>query len=109
MRKRGIFAIAAMHVLLMAAPSAFAWDGAVTGKIISTDVAPGSNYGFRVTLAGTPQMCSNGQTWAFLNEGDSNYKTFVAVLLLAKSQGAQVTVYSTQVGGFCQIGYIAAS
>lgn len=53
-------------------------------------------------------MCGAGAKWAFLNEADSNYKVYVAALLMAKAQGSTVTVYSTNVdGAYCRIGHVA--
>jgi hypothetical protein len=37
-------------VIALLTSSVFAWDGSVSGIISSIDVAPGENYGFRVTL-----------------------------------------------------------
>lgn len=87
---------------------ALAWDGIVAAKIVKIDVTSGSNYGVRIYLEGASSMCKNGSDWAFLNEADSNYKAYLAVLLLAKAQGTAVTVYSNLEYGQCHIGYIAA-
>ncbi|WP_157597894.1 MULTISPECIES: hypothetical protein [unclassified Rhizobacter] len=84
-----------------------AWDGLASGKVTSIDVTGGSNYGFRVVLDGGTQMCAGGTTWAFLNETDSNYKTYVAALMVAKVQGTSVRLFTTTEGGFCHIGYIS--
>lgn len=86
-----------------------AWDGAVSGPIAAIDIAHGQNYGFRVGLAGGPTMCTGGATWAYLNESDSNYRTFVAALLLAKAQQSRVLIYSNLENGQCHIGYISVS
>lgn len=93
----------------MYSPVALAWDGAVAGKIVGVEVASGQNFGFRVSLGGVSSMCAGGPSWAYLNEADSNYKTFVAVLLLAKVQDSNLTIYTTRVGSYCQIGYITVS
>src|SRR4051812_6084170 len=107
MKKILITALLTCGSFLTAAP-ALAWDGVISGKIINVDVAPGANYGVRITLAGSPVMCAGGQAWAYLNDTDSNYKTFVAVLLLSKAQNSNLTVYSTLEGGYCHIGYISS-
>lgn len=90
--------------------AANAWDGIVTGNIASIDVTGGNNYGFRVALEGTPALCGNAHTWAFVNESDSNYQTFVAVLLAAKAAKQNVTLFTNKTGnepdGYCHIGYI---
>jgi hypothetical protein len=92
---------------LMAAPAALAWDGAVNGTISNIDVTGGQNYGFRISLSGVPAMCSIGDSWAYLNDTDSNYKTYVAALMLAKAQGKRVVVYSVVESGHCHMGYIS--
>jgi|EndMetStandDraft_4_1072995.scaffolds.fasta_scaffold272071_2 hypothetical protein len=84
-----------------------AWDGNASGKVTSIDITGGSNYGFRVVLDGGTQICTGGTTWAFLNEADSNYKTYVAALLVAKVQGVNVRLFTTTEGGFCHIGYVS--
>lgn len=100
-------AIAALASLMLAASPVSAWDGAVVGNISTLDVAAGSNYGFRVSLNGVANMCTGGPNWAFLNDTDSNYKTYVATFLLAKAQGNKVLVYSNLEGAYCHIGYIS--
>ena len=92
---------------VLAPPIARAWDGAVMGAISAMDVTGGSNYGFRISLAGVENMCNGGLNWAYLNDTDSNYKTYVAVLMLSKAQASKVVVYSNLQGGFCHIGYIS--
>src|SRR5690348_643084 len=82
---------------LLAFTPAFAWDGVSSGTIAKFDVTAGNNYGFRVYINGITSMCGNSNNWAYLNEGDSNYKTYVGLLMLAKSQGSQVTIFTTQV------------
>ena len=88
----------------------YAWDGYVTGKIVAVDVAGGANYAFRVTLEGAPKLCNSSHSWAYINTSNSNYQTYVAVLLAAKMAGSTVTIYSNQEqssgNGYCRIGYI---
>lgn len=97
-------------MLLVVTYSASAWDGIIVGKIASIDVTAGNNYGFRVSLEGSPAICGNAHTWAFLNETDSNYQTFVSVLLTAKVSKQNITLYTNRAGadsaGYCHIGYI---
>lgn len=85
-----------------------AWDGSVAGKIHSIEVTQGNNFGFRITLEGAPKFCGNENSWAFLNELDSNYQTYVSVLLAAKAAKLDVIIYSTRenVSGYCRIGHI---
>lgn len=73
-------------LLLLSTNALAAWDGTVSGKISSINVTGGENYGFRVSLANSPKLCGNNHTWAYLNESDSNYKTYISVLLAAKWQ-----------------------
>ncbi len=91
--------------------SGYAWDGVKTGKVGSVDVTGGTNYGFRVVLEGAPKLCGNGHGWAYINEPDSNYQTYVSVLLAAKMAGSTVTIYANQErnsgNGYCHIGYIS--
>jgi hypothetical protein len=88
-----------------------AWDGAVSGEVAVIDVAPGNNYGFRVTLKEGKKLCGNTHTWAYLNDNDSNYQTFVAVMLAAKMSSSSVVIYSNQEktsgNNYCHIGYIS--
>jgi hypothetical protein len=101
-----------LPLLLIFSTNVFAsWDGILAGKINAIDVAPGQNYGFRVSLINAPKLCGNNHTWAYLNESDSNYQTFVSVLLAAKMADKQVTLYtkieSTSGHDYCHIGYIS--
>ena len=50
--------------------------------------------------------CSGGSNWAYLNETDSNYRVYVSALLAAKALGSNVTLYTTNNGIYCQIGYV---
>lgn len=101
--------VAAFCGLCFAASPSFAWDGAVAGTISQLDITAGTNFGFRVTLSSGPVMCTGGATWAYLNEADSNYKVYVATLLMAKAAGRPVTIYTTNNGAYCHIGYIATA
>ncbi len=87
----------------------YSWDGAITGKINTVDVAPGTNLGFRVSLSGAPAICGSAATWAYLNNTDSNYETFVSVMLAAKMADRAITIYTTKIGSleYCKIGYIS--
>jgi hypothetical protein len=91
--------------------SSQAWDGHVSGKIGSIDVTSGNNYDLRVTLVNGPKLCGNGNTWAYLNNSDSNYQTYVSVLLAAKMAEKNVTIYTSKEtksgNGYCHIGYIS--
>jgi hypothetical protein len=91
--------------------SAFAWDGALVGKIASIDVTGGNNYDFRIALEGNPSLCGNNNTWAYINQSDSNYQTYASVLLAAKLSSRDVLIYTRQETAsgqrYCKIGYIS--
>jgi hypothetical protein len=93
-------------VMLMAGEPALAWDGVVSGTIFAIDVTQGNNFGLPVHVNGVTTACSGGASWSYLNETDSNYKTYVAALMMAKAQGSAVTIYSNLENGYCRIGYI---
>ncbi|KQV94760.1 hypothetical protein [Rhizobacter sp. Root1221] len=86
---------------------AHAWDKSSHGTIAVTEVTAGQNFGYRVWLDGEPALCSNGLGWAYLLETDSNYKTFVAALLMAKAMRNPVTVHTSLQNGYCHIEHIA--
>jgi hypothetical protein len=93
---------------LCAGPVALAWDGYPTGFPGTIEVAQGvGNRNFRVSYSPAVAMCGNGNTWAYLNDTDSNYSINVATILAAKAQGLRITVYSNVDGtGSCHIGYL---
>lgn len=99
--------------LALSSPNVVAWDGMTTGHIRTIDVTGGNNYGFRVSLEGGPLLCGNSHTWAYINEADSNYQTYVAVLLAAKAAKQSVTLYTNRQNnasdGYCHIGYISVN
>lgn len=99
--------------LFLLSTYAYSWDGAVSGKVAKIDVTSGENYGFRVYLEGYPKLCGNDHNWAYLNETNSNYKTYVAVLLSAKAAKQDVVIYTNRKGavanGYCNIGYISVN
>ena len=83
-----------------------AWDGVDTGVISAVQITDGNNLGFRVFLTNVTTYCTDGGT-AYLNAADSNYQVYVAALLMAKSIGSTVTVYTTNDStGNCHIGYV---
>lgn len=95
----------ALAVALIA--PANAWDKVTSGNISVIEVTAGSNYGFRVWLLGGVSPCSSGIGWAYLLDTDSNYRTFVASLLMAKATGAPVTFHTELEGGYCHIRHIS--
>ena len=108
-RSKKLAAWAFGSLMLVVEGPAFAWDGVVSGTIATVQITAGQNFGFRLFLNGVTTMCTGGPNWAYLNEADSNYKTYVAAFLLAKAQGNTVAVYTTLENGQCHIGYISIS
>jgi len=92
---------------LLAPFPTLAWDGIQTSTLQGMEVTAGTNYGFRISLAGVSNMCTGGSGMAYLNDTDSNYKIYVAVLMLANAQGKRVSVYTNLEGGECHIKYIS--
>jgi hypothetical protein len=98
-----------MLPLLMFFEPAWSWDGAIQGRIDALELSGGSNYDFRVWLAGGPVMCGSESRWAYINESDANYKAYVAVLLAAQHSGKLVYIYTTRdSSGYCKIGHMVA-
>ena len=87
--------------------NSFSWDGVDKDRIGSIQVTAAENAGFRVGFESGKVFCDT-HTWAYLNKSDSNYETYVSVLLAAKMSGQEVTVYTMKNGnhGFCNIGHI---
>ena len=107
--RTGLRIMALSALMLVGMKPALAWDGASQGTIYQVDVTGAANYSFRVYLTGVTNMCGNGTNWAYLNESDGNYKTYVAAIMMAKAQGSTVSLYTNLVNGYCQIGYVAVS
>jgi hypothetical protein len=92
---------------LFCAMSAQCWDGALSGTVTQVDVTGGSNYGIRVYLStGVPMCTGSPNYWGYLNNTDSNYNAYVAAIMMAKATGSRLTLYLTNEGGFCHIGYL---
>ena len=78
-----------------------------TGYIQQIDVTSGNNLGFRILLKGVDFECGNGSRQAYLNESDSNYQTFVSVLLAARMAKAKVRIYNAEgASQNCKITYV---
>jgi hypothetical protein len=92
------------------ADNSFSFDAATTGNIYRIEVTDGNNYGLRVALKNLPKLCGNDHNWAYLNDTDSNYKTYVSILLAAKMADKPVTIFASKetVSGnaYCHIGSI---
>ena len=101
--------IIAMAVLAGTSFYTSAWDGSVTGTIGVTEVAGETNYAFRVWLNESTPLCGTEHRWAFINKADSNYETFVAMLIAAKFAKSSVTLYTNKTDkGYCRIGHLVA-
>lgn len=100
--------VAAVVLCVLLGAHAHAWDGVAVGKVAGFEIAAGQNYAFRVWLNPGQTMCVGGPGWAFLNETDSNYKIYVANLMMAKLTGAAVTIWTTAEGQYCRIGHLRA-
>ena len=87
-----------------------AWDGDVAGKVKQIQITDGNNYGFRITLEGTPKLCGNEHSWAYVNESDSNYSVYVSVLIAAKAAKQDIRIYTNRkdgsADGYCHIGHV---
>ncbi len=108
MKRMSCFVVACVTWLLPI--GALAWDGAIQGRISKVEVAEATNYALRVHVVGDPPMCG-AQTpdWAYLNEADSNYRVYVAVILAAKQAGDTVMIYTNRdSSGYCKVGYLAS-
>lgn len=96
--------------LLLFSSGAHAWDGVKSGKITNIQVTHATNFAFRLGLnAGGICGTTGNLGWAYLNEGDSNYKVYVASLLAAKALNQTVTIYANKTfgGQFCNIQHIS--
>lgn len=91
--------------------NAQAWDGATSGVPGGLEVTGAGNFGFRVYLASPVSMCGpSSPNWAYIEPTDSNYSTYVAVILSAKAQGTSVQIYTIRdARGYCHIGHLGAS
>ncbi|USH03731.1 hypothetical protein K6Q96_06985 [Grimontia kaedaensis] len=91
-------------------PPLFAWDAVKSGKILDMHVTGGGNYDLRVVLQGRPKLCGNNNDWAYINESDANYQSYLSVLLSAKVADRTVELYATRESssgkGYCKIGYM---
>ncbi|MBF0312954.1 MAG: hypothetical protein HQK52_06035 [Oligoflexia bacterium] len=112
--KSSLMVIVFVFSTLIVNPIAFSWDEVSVGKITGLDVAPSGNYGLRVYLdvpnASNCGFDRNGPqagagTWFYMEESDSNYKSYLALLTLAFAAQKSVALHATKDKG-CHIGYI---
>ena len=105
MMRMAIFAVS-----LLLSIKAFSWDGQAVGRISAIDVTAANNFGFRVMMQGDPAFCSSGSTlvkWAYLNKTNDNYQLYTSALMAAMLANKQVSVHSTYINGYCEIGYVS--
>ncbi len=88
------------------------WDGLERIKITRIDVTGGENFGFRVYADSSDLLNDTDKehrptNWAYINESDSNYKTFVALLTTAYTLDYTVQLRVIEDDrGFAKIHYI---
>lgn len=96
--------IAGVAALLSLEVSAFTNP---SGKIQSLYISGEANFAVRVYLNGVGDPCGNGgSAFAFINANDSNYKVYVAGLMMAKAQGSTVYLVVTPdsaIPSFCRL------
>lgn len=86
-------AVAGVAVMLSLEASSLTYP---TGTINNLYFSGETNLAVRVYLNGVTDPCGNGgSAFAFINAGDSNYKVYVAGLLMAKAQGSTVNLVVT--------------
>lgn len=95
-----------IFLLLFASLSHAEWAGDEIGQVESIHITGGGNYDLRVVLKGQAKLCSTDTSWAFLNESDHNYSSYLSVLLSAQASGKKVQIYTNKVGSYCKIGYL---
>jgi hypothetical protein len=84
---------------------AHAWDGIIRAVIVGVEP---TGSGLVVYFQGFPLACAGGGRRAYLPANTPNYQTFVSVTLTAMAAKTPVYVYSSTVGGDCQIGVMTA-
>jgi hypothetical protein len=101
-------AVFVRNLLVCAASFASVGTSALTypsGTIQSLYISGENNFAVRVVLNGVTNPCGNGVTgWAYMNATYTNYKVYVAGLMLAKAQGSNVNlVVAPDANGYCQL------
>ena len=96
------FAICAFAIFGMSTKAlAAAWTADFT--ITALYVAGENNYQYRVYGIPTNAACSNGPTWAYVNDMDSGSKGEVVALLSAFNTSRTIRVLVEPTNGFCHI------
>src|SRR5262249_2101316 len=107
--RSGFKLAAALSMVATLSPAWATWNGTASGTILALEATQSENFALRVYINAAGNMCYGGTNWAYLNESDSNYKATFALLMLAKAQNLNVTLYLTTVGSYCRIGHITVS
>jgi hypothetical protein len=105
MDKAKKIAVVILSLVSLISSPVHAWDGSKAGKVTGIDLTGGQNFGFRVYMDGTP-MCGTTESWAYVNKDFDNYDAFVSVITTAYFSGKPITLITTKVGTYCQIGYV---
>lgn len=67
-----------------------------SGTVANLYFSGETNFAVRVSLNGVTDPCGNGgPSFAFINAADSNYKVYVAGLMLAKPKEVQSPLWSS--------------
>lgn len=103
--RRSTLKISVLALLLSASPAS-AWDGIKVGRISGIDVTDSQNFGFRIYMDGTP-MCGTTEAWAYQNKDFNNYDAMVSLLTTAYFSSKQIVAYTTKVGSYCRLDYVA--
>ena len=88
------------------------WDGYATVRITRVDVTQNGNCDFRVMTNNEDLFNDTDEphdpvSWAYLNESDVNYETYVAMLSMAFMMDYDVVIHVKKVDNYAHIGYIS--
>lgn len=101
-RHRALASLAAATIWSVAAP-AMAAPTVTSGQIDTIYAAQGTNYAFRVYMTGSAPLCAGGNSWAYTNVSDDNYKAYVSTLTTAFVLGKPVNMTVDLANGQCHI------
>ncbi len=90
-------------ILLMISKAALAdgWTPAFT--ITGVYVAGLNNFQYRVYGVPTQASCTNGPTWAYVNDSDGGSAGQYAAILSAYAEGKSISLNVVTVNGYCHI------
>jgi hypothetical protein len=77
----------------------------IVGKITWNDV--GADMFVVVVDGGVAAHCPGGGGWAIVNATDPNYKAMVSALMMSRSSGSTVHLYTTWTAPHCRITYLS--